>query len=161
VLQFAVVSRIVAVAACAAWLACGPLVRHPSYAPQVTAALVEVTSPPPPARVEIVPAVPSATAVWVDGEWLWRRARWAWLPGRWVEEPPGVTFSPWAFVRGPDGSLWVAPGVWRDAAGTPIDPPPSLAVASVETGAVVTAEGATETTGPTVRARPRPASSSK
>jgi hypothetical protein len=135
-------------------------VRHPTYVPQPTAALVEVTMAPPPARVEMVPDLPSSTAVWVDGEWVWRRSRWAWLPGRWVEQPAGVALSPWVFVRAPDGSLWYAPGVWRDKTGAPIDSPRALAVASVESGAVVNAEGTTETTGPNVRDRPRPAASS-
>jgi hypothetical protein len=138
-------------------LACSSSVRHPPYVAQPTTALQEVDAPPPPARVEILPAVPSSQAAWVDGEWMWRRGRWAWLPGRWVTLPEGRAFSPWVFVRGPDGRLWYAPGVWRDTSGAPVDPPDALAVASVETGVVVTAEGATEITGPSVRQRPRPA----
>lgn len=138
---------------------CGPLLRHPPYVPQQQDALVRVYSPPPPARVELVPAEPSPGAVWVDGEWIWRREQWAWLPGRWVNLPPGEKFSPWAFVRGVDGRLWYAPGVWRDARGAPVDPPDALVIASVETGVVVTAEGDTEVTGPSVRRRPRAASS--
>ena len=138
---------------------CSHSVRHPPYVGQPTSALVQVDVPPPPARVELVPDAPSPGAVWVDGEWIWRRERWAWLPGRWVEVPDGVAFSPWVFLRGPDGRLWVAPGVWRTLAGTPVDPPASLAVASVETGVVVTADGATEITGPSVRQRPRPVAS--
>lgn len=138
---------------------CGPLVRRPPYAAQPADALVQVWSPPPPARVEIVPAEPAPRDVWVDGEWIWRRSQWAWLPGRWVAPPPGLQFSPWVFVRGQDGRFWYAPGVWRDAKGTPVDPPDALATASVETGVVVTAEGDAEVTGPSVRRRPRPAAS--
>ena len=119
---------------------------------------MKVTAPPPPARVELVPPRPDAAALWIDGEWTWRRQRWAWMPGRWVDAPPGATFSPWAFVRAPDGELWYAPGVWRDAQGATIDSPPPLAVATAESGAVVTADGTTETTGPTLRPdRPRKA----
>lgn len=110
-----------------------------------------VATPPPPARVELVPPRPSAVAVWVDGEWTWRRALWAWMPGRWVEPAAGSTFSPWVFVRGGDGALWYAPGVWRDAKGAQVDAPAALAVATVETGEVVNAQGTTETTGPTLR----------
>lgn len=140
-------------------LGCSGSVRHPYYAAQPTSALQEVDAPPPPARVEILPGAPSSAAVWVDGEWMWRRGRWAWLPGRWVDAPGGRLFSPWVFVRGPDGRLWYAPGVWRDLWGAPVNPPDALGVASVETGVVVTAEGATELTGPSVRQRPRPAAS--
>jgi hypothetical protein len=141
--------------------ACGPLVRRPALMPQPSSALVEVGTNPPPARVEIVPPEPSSTAVWMDGEWIWRRAQWAWLPGRWVEPPPGAQFASWVFERGSDGRLWYAPGEWRRPDGTAVDPPQALAIAAVESGVVVTADGTTETTGPTLRNRPKPASSSR
>lgn len=57
------------------------------------------------------------------------------------------------FVRAPDGTLWYAPGVWRDASGAQVDSPPALATAEVESGEVVDADGTTETTGPTRRER--------
>jgi hypothetical protein len=136
----------------AVWLAvataCGSPLTHPPYAPQPGFALQEVQLPPPPARVEAVPARPAEGAVWIDGEWVWRRARWAWLAGRWVQAPQGAAFSPWAFVRGADGRLWYAPGTWRDAAGAPVSAPAALARASVEGGAVVDAEGKIAPTGP-------------
>ncbi len=122
-----------------------------TYMPQATSALVAVAAPPPPARVELVPANPSPGAVWIDGEWIWRRERWAWMPGRWVEAPPGSTFAPWVFVRAIDGGLWYAPGAWHDAKGAPVDAPVALSVATVEGGAVVDAEGTPGTTGPNVR----------
>lgn len=89
--------------------------------------------------------------MWVDGEWIWRRGLWAWMPGRWVEAPAGARYAPWEFVRAVDGRLWYAAGVWRDAQGTAITAPVPLGVASVEAGEVVTAEGSTATTGPTLR----------
>jgi hypothetical protein len=144
----------VALATSSAMLACAPSLPHPAYVPQPTGALVEVDQPPPPARVEIVPQRPAPSAVWVDGEWIWRRGRWAWLTGRWVLAPAGTTFSAWVFVRGTDGKLWYAPGAWRDASGAAIDPPRALSLASVEAGAVVDADGTTETTGPILHDRP-------
>jgi hypothetical protein len=117
------------------------------YAPQPTGALVEAGLAPPPARVEGVPHRPVRSAVWLDGEWAWRRDRWSWLPGRWVEAPVGASFSPWVFVRGAQGSLWVAPGTWRDAQGAPVDAPAPIAVAAVYGGPVVNASGAVERTG--------------
>jgi hypothetical protein len=135
--------------------ACAPSLTHPTFAPQATSSLVEVDQAPPPARVEVVPARPSKQAVWVDGEWIWRRGRWAWLTGRWVAPPPGAVFSAWVFVRGADGRLWSAPGGWHDASGGPLDLK-ALAMASVEGGAVVDADGTTETTGPIVHDRPHP-----
>ncbi len=134
--------------------ACTPAMPRPPYTAQPSSALVEVTRPPPPARVEIVPTRPRQDAVWLDGEWLWRRGRWAWLSGRWVVAPAGAAFSVWSFVRGPDGRLWYAPGEWRDAHQTIVDPPAPLAMALVEGGAVVDADGRTETTGPILRERP-------
>jgi len=136
--------------------ACGSSLPHPTYAPQATSSLVLVDQAPPPARVEVVPARPSELAVWVDGEWIWRHGRWAWLTGRWVTPPPGAVFSAWVFVRGADGRLWSAPGAWRDASGGVLDLKP-LAMASVEAGVVVDADGTAETTGPILHDRPHPA----
>jgi hypothetical protein len=73
------------------------------------------------------------------------------MPGRWVVEAPGTAFSPWVFVRAGDGTLWYAPGVWRDAKGEAIEAPQALSVATVEGSEVVNADGTTETTGPTLR----------
>ncbi|MGH7271468.1 MAG: hypothetical protein ACREJ3_13645 [Polyangiaceae bacterium] len=147
--------RLIVALASALCLAAGPFAcarsfPHPPYSAQPTSALVEVQAPAPPGRVEIVPARPSG-AVWIDGEWTWRRARWAWTPGRWLIAPAGETFSPWVFVRSADGRLYFAPGVWRGARGAPIDPPPSLATAQVETTAVVDANGEAVITGRTLR----------
>jgi hypothetical protein len=134
--------------------ACGGRIPRPPFAPQPTSALVEVGEPPPPARVEVLPDRPASTAVWLDGEWLWRRGRWAWLSGRWCTPPESASFSPWVFERGGDGRLWYAPGVWRNAAGTPVDPPPALSYASVQSAAVINANGSIEVTGPTLHDRP-------
>jgi hypothetical protein len=110
-----------------------------------------VPDAPPPARVEQVPASPTRGAVWVDGEWVYRRGRWAWSLGRWVTVPAGATFSPWVIARGPDGALYFAPGAWRDASGKAIDPPVPIVVASASAGPVVDAEGAIPMTGRTVK----------
>lgn len=131
---------------------CTSTLARPPFAPQPESALEEVSSSLPPGRVEAVPDRPTRSAVWLDGEWVWRRTRWSWLPGRWVEAPPGARFSPWVFVRGTDGRLWHAAGVWRDAKGSPIVAPPPLAAAQVSSGAVVNASGDTESTGPTLPA---------
>ncbi|MGA7121268.1 MAG: hypothetical protein WBY94_14285 [Polyangiaceae bacterium] len=131
---------------------CSSNLPRPPFAPQPQSALEEVSSSLPPGRVESVPDRPTRSAVWLDGEWVWRRTRWSWLPGRWVEAPSGARFSPWAFVRGADGRLWYAAGVWRDRAGSPIDAPPPLAAAQVGSAPVVNASGDAENTGPTLPA---------
>jgi hypothetical protein len=142
--------------------ACGPLVAHPPYAEQASTALAEVERPPPPARVEVIPARPSRGTVWIDGEWMWHRGRWGWLPGRWVVPPPGAVYAPWAFARGADGKLWYAPGEWREArkGGALVPPPPALATASVHGASVVDAEGDIEPTGAILHEHVAPPASS-
>ncbi len=123
-------------------IACGSSgIPAPPYAPQPTSALAEVPYPPPPARVERVPASPRRNATWVDGEWTWRGRRWLWVRGRWVVPPAGARFSPWAMVRAKDGTLWEARGAWRDARGAAIDAPAPLAEADPSEAAVVDSFG--------------------
>jgi hypothetical protein len=124
----------------------------PSYVAQSATDLVVVDYPPPPARAESVPPKPARGAVWIDGEWSARDHKWGWVAGRWVMPPKGAKFSPWTVVRGKDGTLYFARGVWRDASGRPIPPPPPLATAGVESaGVVIDPEGEAEETGPTLR----------
>lgn len=123
---------------------CSSGLRHPPYAPQPPSALLEVTLPPPPGRVESVPAAPTRDAVWVDGEWRWRRHKWGWQPGYWAVAPKDAKFSPWVFVRGLDGRFWSAPGTWRDSKGAQVPMPPTLGVAKVEAAEIVNAVGETE-----------------
>ncbi|HEY2367933.1 MAG TPA: hypothetical protein VGH87_16160 [Polyangiaceae bacterium] len=124
----------------------------PPLAPQPTSALAEVPFPPPPARVEKVPARPSTRATWIDGEWTYRGRAWTWVRGRWVEAPTGARYSPWTLVRGKDGTLWEARGTWRDARGDEMAAPNPLAVADVSEGAVIDALGDEITPGRTLQA---------
>jgi hypothetical protein len=128
-------------------LACASDLPGPSFVPQPSAALVPVQYPPPPARVEFVPPQPAAEAVWIDGEWVWKARRWSWRSGRWVVALPAARFSPWAVVRGADGTLYSASGTWRDAKGQEVAEPPPIATAQVGMGQIVDPEGEQETTG--------------
>ncbi len=132
-------------------LSCGGSLPHPRYMAQPSTALAPVPLPPPPARVETVPPSPASGAVWVDGEWVYKRGRWGWRLGQWVVPQPETFFSPWTEVRVADGTLLHAPGVWRDAKGQVTVPPSPLAIATAQAGPVVDAEGVTETTGRTVK----------
>jgi len=134
-----------------AFAGCASRVPHPPYSAQPQSALVEVVAPPPPGRVEVVPANPKTGAVWIDGEWTWRRHRWAWTAGRWVIAPAGAAFCPWVFERGIDGRLWYAPGIWRDRTGAVVSPPEPIASAKVDSAAVVNASGVIEVIGVTAR----------
>jgi len=138
--------RVAVLGALLATAACGARYPHPVYSAQPTSALEAVTLEPPPARAENVPARPAGAVVWIDGEWLWHRHRWQWVRGRWVLPPAGATYSPWCTVRSADGTLYFAPSAWRDASGKTVAAPKAIAVAGVESGAVVDAEGDPERT---------------
>lgn len=134
--------------------ACGEGLPHPPYSPQATTALEPIDVPPPPGRVELIPARPPGADAWVDGEWIPSRGRWYWLLGRWVRTPPGATYSPWAIVRANDGTPLYAPGVWKDSRGLRISPPPALAFATTHANAVFDADGEMVPTGETVESAP-------
>ena len=121
----------------AAIAACGAArLPAPTYVKQPTESLQEVSYPPPPARVELVPDAPNGSAVWIDGEWTWQGKRWAWKPGRWIAPPADAAFSPWTSVRDKAGLLYVAEGKWRDKQGRELPDPKPLAVANTRGGHV-------------------------
>jgi YXWGXW repeat-containing protein len=128
-------------------LACGGELPGPTYVQQRGSALASVPYPPPPARVEFVPSRPVSGAVWIDGEWAFRGRRWSWRPGRWVVPPAGARFSPWTMVRADDGTIYYAPGAWRDAKDQDAPEPQALSSAKPSPGGVVNAEGERENTG--------------
>ncbi|CAN5923931.1 hypothetical protein BH11MYX4_BH11MYX4_17900 [soil metagenome] len=133
-------------------VACGAArLPAPTSVGQPTEALLEADYPPPPARVEHVPASPRSDAVWIDGEWTWQGSRWAWKTGRWVAAPASASFSPWTAVRGKTGTYYVAEGKWRDSKGVEIADPPALSVAKVRGGSVTNAEGEAVPQTPNVR----------
>lgn len=132
-------------------VACTPTLPQPPYVVQPVTAFVVVPYPPPPARVEGVPDAPSPAAVWIDGEWEFRRARWAWHPGRWVVAPPGASYSPWMIGRATDGTLSFAVGVWRMANGSPVPAPRALLSANAGSGSVADPDGDAENTGPNIK----------
>src|SRR4051812_1756197 len=102
---------------------CSSRIPAPPSTGQPQSALVEVDYPPPPARVEFVPAQPRAGAVWVRGAWLWEGRRWGWKPGAWVVPPEGAAYAVPVVVRRSDGRLFFAAGTWRDARGQEIAAP--------------------------------------
>ena len=135
-------------------VACGGSLPHPPYAPQTTDALIPVSVPPPPGRVERVPSKPLGADAWVDGEWALRGGRWYWLLGRWVRTPKGARFSPWVMVRDADGSPYYAPGTWKTAQGLPCSPPAALSYGAASDEAVYDAEGQIDDTGGVIKVAP-------
>jgi hypothetical protein len=128
----------------------------PPYVQQPTAALARADYPPPPARVEYIPTIPSAKAVWLDGEWTWQGTRWAWKPGRWVLPPENAKFSPWTGTRDQQGNFYVAEGKWRGPDGGDVADPKPLAIARTRGGSVTDPEGEAIASPPNVPANAPP-----
>lgn len=97
----------VALAGCAPRVPLAPTGTHEGDIPEL------VPYPPPPARVEMIPAQPDADAVWMDGTWIWTGARYEWSPGRWQRPTPGAYHAPASTVRRRNGKLVYFPGVWH------------------------------------------------
>lgn len=120
----------VAVVAVRVLVACaGPRLPHPPYVSHPTSALEMISHPAPPALVESVPDKPATNAVWVDGEWRLSARQWRWTHGVWVAPPADLAFSPPVEVRSADGTLYFAPGTWRNAQGEAVDEPEPLVTA--------------------------------
>src|SRR5260221_13496823 len=134
-----IVLVVLVAASCPVLTRCGPRLPEPPPTAQPSSALIEVDYPPPPARVEFLPAQPSDGTVWVKGEWLWSGRRWAWRPGMWVVALPDARYARRVLVRRGDGKLFFAPGVWRDEEGREGPAPPEKVARSVS-GAVVNPE---------------------
>ena len=144
--------HLLGLASALAWIAaCEGSLPHAPYVAQSTQDLEPAGYPPPPARVEFIPKQPVKATVWIDGEWTWQGRRWRWRMGRWVKPPPGARFAPWAVVRAADGTVYSAPGAWRDAQGHELPEPSALATAKTNLADVVDPEGNLETSGPSLR----------
>lgn len=139
--------------ACSLSFGCtGPRLPHPPYVSHPTSALEEVPYPAPPPLVENVPDKPTEKAIWVDGEWRYSARMWRWNRGSWVIPVSGHAFSPPVEVRGADGTLYFAPGTWRNGLGEAVEDPEPLARArSQGTSSVVNASGEREGVGRTRR----------
>jgi hypothetical protein len=58
--------------------------------------------------------------------------------------PHGAKFAPWTTVRDKVGTLYLAAGTWRDAAGHEVETPQPIETGRPSAGAVVNPEGETE-----------------
>lgn len=101
--------------------ACAATVPRPPNGPTPAGSMVEIPYPPPPARIETIPANEDESKVWVDGQWAWQGRKWKWQPGTWVTPPPKAYFTRWSAVRRPDGKLFFVRATWRDENGRPLD----------------------------------------
>jgi hypothetical protein len=99
-------------------LACGGSLPQPRFTQHgADETPVDVPTPPPPGKVEIVPKRPPELKhpVWIDGEWEWTGRRWVWKDHGWQEEPPGEAYAPPLTMRRPppEGTLVHLPGTWK------------------------------------------------
>lgn len=142
--------RAVVIACALSIFSCGSAIPVPEYGNPSSDLLEEVPYPPPPARVELLPAPPNDRSVWIDGEWSWNGRRWAWVEGRWVMPPSGYRFTPWVVVRRRDGSFLYSPGFWRNPSGQIIDGLPPVEGGKAQEGNILRPEGHSEKTAPNV-----------
>ena len=61
------------------------VVYVPQPAPAGTVVVAQPSEPPPP-QVEVVPAAPDPTYIWIGGNWEWRGS-WVWVNGYWGHRP--------------------------------------------------------------------------
>jgi len=74
----------------------------------------EVPYPPPPARVEILPAPPHDDAVWVDGTWAWNGRDYQWQTGGWRLPSEDAYYAPAKLLRRRNGMLLYLKGQWHE-----------------------------------------------
>ena len=77
--------------------------------------VVTGTQPPPPI-MEVQPAQPFATAVWIPGYWHWNGVRYAWVVGRWSPRPAGHEWEAHRWDRREDGRWVERAGHWHPQA---------------------------------------------
>ena len=130
-------------------LGCGaPSVPRPPLVAHKPTDLVPIPTPPPPAKMEVIPAQPAVDGVvWLDGEWTFRGRRARWRRGRWVVPPKNARYAPWTEVRGPDAQLYFAPGKWLAASGEEVPEPPPVATATASKTTVFNEFGEEEDVG--------------
>jgi len=95
----------------------GPIEIVPPEAPDEHAIAI-APGPPPPARVEAIPAPPSEAVYWVPGHWRWYgtadgHSGWAWTAGYYAERPSHTAI--WIdghWQQSSAGYVWVE-GYWR------------------------------------------------
>lgn len=113
---------------CLTVVGCGGSLRTVPEGPHAATSTlaVVVTSPPPPARIEHVPADPGGNCAWLDGQWVWAGQHWEWQAGDWVVAPPHCHYAEpgltWVETVG-QGALYHLPGAWYpDTEGQPCAP---------------------------------------
>jgi hypothetical protein len=74
--------------------------------------VVEQPSQPPPPQVEVRPAPPDPTFVWIGGYYDFGPHGWVWIGGHWDRPHPGARWTRGHWERRGHGSVWISAG-WR------------------------------------------------
>jgi YXWGXW repeat-containing protein len=85
---------------------------------QAVQAEIYVLQPPPPPRVEVVPA-PRSGYVWVPGHYQYRTDNYVWAEGSWEPARPGYVFRAPAWVEREGRWVYQPPRWDRDGDGVP------------------------------------------
>ena len=93
-------------------LACASIALPLGAVAQVSLDIV-IHTPPPPVRVEVVPA-PRPGFVWAPGYWTWDGHHHIWSAGHWEAERPDHHFVPAQWVDTPGGWRFI-PAHWEHA----------------------------------------------
>ena len=67
---------------------------------------------PPAPYAEVIPALPFAGALWIDGYWGWSGGRHQWVSGRYEHARPGYRWQPHQWSQGPRGNWHQRGGGW-------------------------------------------------
>jgi len=84
-------------------IGCSSALPRPKTAdhPNTETRIIVASKPTEPVQVDLVGTRPSATAVWIDGQWEWRGRRWVWIAGNWQEPPSNSYYAPSILVQWP------------------------------------------------------------
>ncbi|MBF0482856.1 MAG: YXWGXW repeat-containing protein [Desulfovibrionaceae bacterium] len=55
---------------------------------------VDIGTPPPPPRIEIIPERIPTGQIWIEGYWFWERGEHRWAAGHFERERPGYHYVP-------------------------------------------------------------------
>jgi hypothetical protein len=81
-----------------------------AWLPEGTTQIALLPQPPDPIE-EDAGAPPTATSLYVPGNWVWKDTRYAWRPGQWVEQPAEWVWQPAQYIWTPSGFVFVE-GYW-------------------------------------------------
>jgi hypothetical protein len=74
--------------------------------------VVYVRKAPPRARMDVRPAKPFSSAIWISGYWRWNGRQYIWITGKWAKPRYGKVWVNGHWKRTNRGWHYI-PGHWR------------------------------------------------